>query len=66
MGWSRLKFLIISFITCITLDKSLNFLSAIIAITKNIKTTSQGYCETLMSICKILFKSNKLFSHIPF
>lgn len=46
IGRSSFKVPILSFITYITLDKSLNFLSAIIIIHENMKTISQGCCDT--------------------
>ena len=67
-GQSRFKVLIILFIMHTTLDKSLNFLSAIITISENIKATSQDCCETQDEYIKnSFFKSYMLlFYHISF
>lgn len=69
IGRSSFKVPVLSFITCITLDKSLNFLS-IITIHENMKTFSQGCCETQIryNICKNYFFLKScmlLFSHLP-
>lgn len=67
-GRSRFKFIIILSIIHTTLDKSLNFLSAIVATSENIKVTSQGCCETQDEYIKnSFFKSYMLlFYHISF